>query len=253
MTEPTKRLRSVDTLRGITILSMIAFHTCWDLVYFNLGLEASFLNSRGAYIWQQSICYTFILLSGYCFSMGHHHIKRAAMSLGGGILITLVTLLLIYDERDVFGVLWMLGTSSFLMILLDRVFPKSKRGAAVGLAVSIVLFLLTRNINIGQLGFEGFKICNLPPELYKGYVMTFLGFTDPEFYSSDYFSLIPWFFLFTTGYFLHKMLKDTLFEKKLAVFGIRPLEFIGRHSFIIYMLHQVVIYGVTYLIFLCVR
>ena len=32
--------------------------------------------------------------------------------------------------------------------------------------------------------------------------------------------------------------------------GVRPLNFIGRHALIIYMVHQPVVYGVLYLIFL---
>lgn len=244
-----KRLRTIDTLRGITILSMIGFHACWDLYSFGF-IPAEKLFGTGCYIWQQSICWSFILISGYCFSMGSHHLKRGLMSLCGGILITIFTCLFMYEDRDIFGVLWMLGASTLVMIFLDKILPKKRSKAVVGLIVSAVLFFLTRDINNGYLGFESIKIAALPTYLYKGYFMTFLGFKKPDFYSTDYFSFIPWFFLFTLGYFLNKIFRGTTFEDKALTHGIKPLETIGRHSFIIYMAHQPVVYGIIYLIYI---
>ena len=54
------RLRSgtLDSLRGLTLFSMIAYHLCWDLVYLR-GLPWAWYNGFWAYIWQQSICSSF--------------------------------------------------------------------------------------------------------------------------------------------------------------------------------------------------
>ena len=68
------RRHGLDTLRGLTLISMIAYHACWDLVYL-FGKDWSWYRSEGAYLWQQSICWTFILLSGYCFHLGHHRVR----------------------------------------------------------------------------------------------------------------------------------------------------------------------------------
>ena len=65
-----------DTLRGLTLLSMIAYHGCWDMVYI-WGADWPWYHSTGAYLWQQSICWTFILLSGYSFSLGRRHWRRS--------------------------------------------------------------------------------------------------------------------------------------------------------------------------------
>lgn len=245
----SNRLRLIDTIRGITILSMIGFHTCWDLCYFGMGISEELLYGNKFYIWQQSICWTFILIAGYSFSLGHHHLKRGLMALGGGIIITLVTYFVVPDALDCFGVLWMTGSSILLMIPIDRLLcGREKLDNYLFFLLAAALFVITKDINYGYLGFEGHEIVALPSRLYSGHFMTYLGFMDPGFYSSDYFSLIPWFFLFTAGYFLNKMLKETFFEKKVLTIGFKPLEFIGRHSLIIYMLHQVVIYGVLYIV-----
>lgn len=80
--KPTSlRLRSgtLDTLRGLTLVSMIVYHACWDLVYL-YRLDWGWYRSFWAGIWQQSICCTFILLSGYCWQMGRHPLRRGLMS-----------------------------------------------------------------------------------------------------------------------------------------------------------------------------
>ena len=59
---PRRRIAALDALRGLTLLSMIAYHTCWDLVYL-FRMDWEWYRGTGAYIWQQSICWTFILLS----------------------------------------------------------------------------------------------------------------------------------------------------------------------------------------------
>lgn len=255
MENNTKRLNLIDTIRGFTILSMIGFHACWDIYYFNLGITYEDLSSTPFYIWQQSICWSFILISGYCFSLGHHHLKRSALCLGGGVLITLVTGIVVSDQIDIFGVLWLLGISGFIMIIWDKLrrvlFKDNKYLTILGFWASVFLFILFRNVNSGYLGFEGFNILRLPKGLYNGYFMTLLGFTMPGFFSSDYFSVLPWFFLYSTGYYLRRIMKDGWFENKILTLKIKPFSLIsslGRHSFIVYILHQVVLFALFYVI-----
>ena len=59
-----RRHHDIDTVRGAALVSMIAYHACWDLVYL-CGADWPWYGSFWAYVWQQSICWTFILLSGY--------------------------------------------------------------------------------------------------------------------------------------------------------------------------------------------
>ena len=49
------RLRSgtLDSLRGLTLFSMIAYHLCWDLVYLR-GLPWAWYNGFWAYIWHRA-------------------------------------------------------------------------------------------------------------------------------------------------------------------------------------------------------
>ena len=75
---------------------------------------------------------------------------------------------------------------------------------------------------------------------------------------ADYMPLVPWLGVFlvcaAAGRLLYKD-KKTLFTKRGKVMKAvaRPVEFIGRHSLIIYLVHQPVIYGILYAIFLLIN
>ena len=231
-----RRFDSLDTIRGITLISMIAYHASWDLVYL-YGVDWPFYHSAGACLWQQSICWTFILLSGYCFHLGHHRLKRGLMSFGGGVLVSLVTVFAMPDSPIICGVLTLLGTATLLTIPLERVL--SRTPPAVGLVGSGLLFCLLRNVNEGFLGFERWNLLALPDWLYRNTLTAFVGFPHAGFYSSDYFSLLPWLFLFWVGYYFYGLHRPSRGGTYLPV-----VTAMGRRSLLIYLLHQPVIYGV---------
>lgn len=229
-----------DVIRGITLLSMIAYHGAWDLVYM-CGVRWKWYHGTGAYIWQQSICWTFIFLSGFCWPMGKRPLKRGLVVFGSGILVTVVTMLAMYQNRVVFGVLTLIGSAMLLMVLLDKLFCRISPKA--GLVISFACFVLTRNMNRGSLGFEGLELVKLPVRWYRGWLMTYLGFTAPDFYSTDYFSLFPWLFLFISGYFMyHIFCRKGWLELSFLKWNCPVFSFIGRHSLLIYLLHQPALY-----------
>ena len=84
--EPRLRWDGLDTLRGADLVSMMLYHAAWDLVYV-FGIPWAWYGSYGAYLWQQSICWTFLLLSGYCFHLGHRRLRRGLLVSGGGVLV----------------------------------------------------------------------------------------------------------------------------------------------------------------------
>lgn len=266
-----QRYAALDTIRGLTLFSMILYHATWDLVYVH-GLDWAWYRSSWAYLWQQSICWCFILLSGFCWSLGKHHLGRGVLTLGCGLLITELTILFLWEDRVIFGVLTFLGIAMLLMIPLDRLIAGVQRhmnatiGNAVGLVCSLAVFVITRNVNRGSLGFEAWIFYQMPEEVYQGDLTAYLGFPGQGFYSTDYFSLFPWFFLFLAGYFLYHLTKKnrqytaedsglgteqekTIEKKSWLSIDIKPFSFLGRHSLLIYMLHQPVLFGLFMLLF----
>lgn len=241
-----KRYVGLDCLRGCVIISMILYHATWDIVYL-FGVQWSWFYTGFARLWQQSICWTFILLSGFCWHFGKKKVKRGLIVFGSGMLISLATKLFMPTGIIRFGILTFLGSSMLLMLLLDKVLGRIH--PVLGAVFSFALFVATRNVNMGYLGFEKWNWIALPQELYANDLTTYLGFMKPGFFSADYFSLLPWLFLFVTGYYLYNLFTRFSLLHKLECPKCRFLAFLGRHSLVIYMLHQIIVYGVLYFFF----
>ena len=177
------RYALLDELRGLDLVSMMLYHGCWDLV--NLfGIQADWYYGLPGHLWQQSICWVFILLSGFCVQLGHHTLRRGAQVFGAGALVTAVTLLFMPEDRVIFGVLTLLGSAMLLTGLLEK--PLRHIPPAAGFAISAVLFALTRNVSAGYLGFGSLRLW-LPQTLYANCVTAYFGFYPWWFYSTDYF------------------------------------------------------------------
>ena len=117
-TQIKQRLPFIDLIRGITIIEMISYHFLWDLVYL-YNADIPWYKSHGAYIWQQSICWTFILLAGFSWHLGKKHMKRGLWAFGGGVVISLVTAIVLPNDRVRYGVLTLIGSCILIWILLD--------------------------------------------------------------------------------------------------------------------------------------
>lgn len=237
-----KRCNMIDMIRGSVLISMCFYHMMWDLVYIK-GLNIEWFRSDAAYIWQQSICWMFILLSGFCWSLGRMKLKRGILVFCAGILVTAISMFLAPGQRIIFGILTLLGSCMILCIPAEKFLKKISSEA--GGVLCMLLFLFTKSVNNKTLGIGDFKLIALPEAWYdKGYFMTFLGFTDNNFSSADYFPILPWIFLFLTGYFGYRLASERGVMEFLSKinWNNRAVTFLGRHSLWVYLVHQPVIY-----------
>ena len=227
----------------------------------------------GGFFWQQSICWTFILLSGFCVPFSQRIFRRGLEVTAAGLVVSAVTVFLMYDERVLCGVLSFLGAAMILSGVLDRVLlknavntwtrepaeqerPSSAGGASalIGFAVCCLLFYITRWVNRGFLQLWPGRTLILPAFLFTegipGAILTAVGFPMKDFFSTDYFSMIPWFFLFRAGFYLHQIMRGRgWFSSPVFHCRIPLLNRMGEHSLLIYMLHQPVLYLLTLLLF----
>ena len=157
----------------------------------------------------------------------------------GGLIITVATFWFMPSERILFGILTFIGTAMLALIPASGILRQIPAWA--GLTGSGFLFFLTRNINRGYWGFGPVILGSVPEGFYRGWVMTFLGFPKAGFFSGDYFSFFPWIFLYVCGYFLYDIVMRREAVKKLLDCRMGVFEWIGRHSLVIYMLHQPVL------------
>lgn len=281
------RLETLDLLRGLTLISMIIYHGMWDFLYLS-DSGASFTALRtwyegtGGHLWQQSICRTFILLSGFCVPFSRRIFRRGLEVSAGGIAVSAVTVIALYEDRVLFGVLSFLGAAMLVSGILEHFFagglkndPESGlKRQLTGAVVCLFLFHVTRWINHGYLRLGPWIRLNLPAGLYTfgsgafpGYVLTGLGFPMRDFFSTDYFSFLPWFFLFRAGFFLNRVLAaagsgaeagrgtentqsgNRIYDSPLFHLKLPFLNLIGRHSLPVYLLHQPLLYLLTSFLF----
>lgn len=227
MKSTSTRCALLDELRGLDLISMMLYHGMWDLVYL-FGVRAPWYGSWQGELWQQSICWVLF----WC-----------------GALVTAVTLIFMPADAVWFGVLTLLGSAMIITGLLEKWLEKVP--PVVGLAGSFFLFYFTRHAADGYLQL-GHWLITPPGFLYANYFTAYLGFYPFGFFSADYFPLIPWLFLFWTGFYLYHLVgKERLEPLHRSV--CPPLGWMGRHSLLLYLLHQPVIYGVLTVVFLLLR
>ncbi len=244
----------IDAIRGFALLNMLLFHFFYD-VFIIFGQDTGWYRNPAVKVWQQFICFSFLLVSGISWHFSRNNLKRGILLNLYGLLITAVTLLIMPSQAVWFGILNCIGCATLLMIPLHRLFSLLTRRfarqksvlSAGGLFFSLLLFCLTRPVADGYLNLAGYHF-NLPKWLYHFRPMTILGFPYTGFASSDYFPILPWFFLFLAGYFVWEVISSITPLLKIFCIKIPLLSHIGKRTIWIYLLHQPLLYAIAYLL-----
>lgn len=239
MTRP--RFHVLDLLRGFLFLNMVAYHALYDWVFI-FGHTMPFMYRYSAYIWQQAVCSGFILLAGCCVTLSRRPARRGAQILLCGMLVTLVTVLFTPEEQILFGILHFTGTAYLITALLQPLLRKVP--AVPALVILFAVFLFTRGIYYGHFGIWDHVLIPLPDSWYQYPPLFLIGLPADGFFSSDYFPVIPWLFLFWCGYYGGPLLLKSRFFAQVRHWRIAPLNWVGRNTLILYMLHQPVVYGI---------
>lgn len=231
-----KRIWELDALRGLLILGMIAIHLTYDLVdlYRVVTLQNPFWYNLGT-AWGGM---PFVVVSGICVTFGSRPVRRGALVFGCGMLCTLATggmYLLHFAGKGIviyFGILQCLGVCMMLWPLLKRI-PAPAQGV-LGIAIIAVGLYVRANVRVDF------------PWLIP------VGLFPQSFVTSDYFPLLPNLGYFLVGAALGRWLYPT--RQSLLPWVnennplLRFLRFCGRHSLLIYLIHQPVLAGLLALI-----
>lgn len=226
-----KRYNILDFFRGFTILHMIIYHTIFSLeVFSNHNLSNSFFSTKNLYFYQQYICISFIFIAGLSSNLSRNFKKRVLILFLVSLGITLCTFLFDKNNAIFFGVIHFFFAASLIHMLFKNLIEKLDK--KFGTIISLILFIIFKNIYNGNIFFN---LINLPKSLYK-HNLFFLGLPSDNFYSADYFPIIPWIFLYFFGYFLFSFLNLNKKTPSKNIFNI-----LGRHSLLIYVIHQPII------------
>lgn len=240
------RFYLIDGLRGLAVVNMVAYHFLYDV--FNVyGFRPGWHWIPSVHIWQQFICRTFILVSGFVWLYGYKkNLKRGLMLNFWGLVITAVTAIVEPSEIIWFGILNFLGCSVLLMFPLRKLADKIP--PVVGIVVTYLLFVMCKPLESYMFGIPGLFTVNVPSVLYCP-LLTPFGFPFPEFYSSDYFAIFPWFFLYLCGYHIGRLFDNTPSLHPAASVKVPVLTAIGQKSIWIYLVHQPLCMALCVLLF----
>lgn len=252
MASKKNRAPELDFLRGFALFMMILMHFAYDLRFeFKLPVF-SFLEAN----WFWAFVHPFFIVifvgvSGVCCTFSRNNFIRGLKLLlvaAGLTLVTyLVTRFLKIDCLIIFNVLALLAVSILVYAVIQFVEKKAHVRPAV------------TNVLLGVFGAYctaiGSTIRNMDYST-KNLIFMPVGFAikgTPQV--ADHMDLFPWLGVFLIGCLIGRVCysnKSSLLPeglKKLHKIGF-PFEFLGKHSLIIYLVHQPLVYGILYVIFL---
>ncbi len=237
------RIVSIDLIRGFTVLLMIIYHQIWNLVYFGV-LDVNLAAAR-VQVFPRTIGSSFLLLAGMSLYLSYRKrcrrqpfgdIRRAFLIrglkiFGWGMMVSLATAFLM-PNWVVFGILHLIGVSIMAGALLLP-YAKWTWIAAVGLFAWAVFGV---DIPIHSIWL-------LP-----------LGITEVYRPMVDYYPVIPWMGMSLIGLSLGRWLypqgAPAQAKGHASSASLRLLHWAGQRSLPIYLIHQPLLLGATYLVVL---
>ena len=224
-----RRFDILDAWRSLAIVLMLIYHFLYDLLLFGV-ITRQQMFSMPLNIMQKFICCSFILLAGASARFSRNNLKHGLIVIAAGILVAIGGA--VGGQTIRFGVLQLLGWSMVIYHVAGKLLQKLP-----GIAVA----LLGGTLYAASAWWTDSVIVGVR-WLYP------FGFMYPGFSSADYFPLLPWFFLFLMGTALGGWCLEHRENRLLTVSVPAAVTFLGRHSLIVYLIHQPVLYGISFLI-----
>lgn len=231
----------LDLLRSLALAMMVLYHLLFDLHQFYNGSINPL--SPGWILFARSTLTLFLLLVGSSFALSwerssvlppctriQKYLRRGAGLITCGLLISAVTYFLDPSSYIRFGILHMIGVS---IILLSLFAPLREWNAVVG----VMLLMLGPSILAMRTSTVLFVPIGLQPE---------------HFVTVDYVPLIPWFGAvllgYAAGYWIYILKRIPIIFVSDGIF-LRMIALPGRHSLLIYLVHQPVVLAMLWVIF----
>ena len=236
------RIHLLDILRGISVSAMIVYHFFWDLGYFKF-IELENITRGLPLLFAQCIGASFIVISGislrlasYSNNFSAKFLKRLLVLVLICLAITSITFYIDKKSFIFFGILHFLATCSLLGLLLLKI----KNNYFL-----FILFLCSLAVSTSEIKFD------LPSQL------SWLGLNSEIPITNDFYPLFPWVSFYFFGLWVSKPLQKYLMHRNRSYGHNYPkfviiysgLQFLGRNSLTIYILHQPIFFSL-FLIFI---
>ena len=232
----------IDQLRGLAIVLMIYFHFSYDLAHFGFT-DSNFYKDI---YWQNLrtlIVSLFVFIVGVSLVLAtrkgiqfRRYAKRVGILLLFSILITVNSYFMFPGRTIIIGILHFIALASLLGLLFLRFYYLN-------------LLFGTTLIWIGN---------SLQFAVFDNIWLHWLGLMTHKPVTEDYVPLIPWFGVVLLGMFFGQtVLKYPKLNKLITTSFNNPvahgMSFLGRHSLLVYILHQPILYGGTWLVYMMLQ
>ncbi|MBN1322927.1 MAG: DUF1624 domain-containing protein [Methanotrichaceae archaeon] len=226
-----KRFPEVDLLRGAAVIGMVLYHLLFDLDY--LGLWQVGARSGPLLLLARLVAGTFLLVVGASLFLSAErcgkrpsfakYLWRGIKIFALGMLISAATWIYSPEEMVRFGVLHLIGVS----IVISYPFLERPRMGFLAGAAAVAC-----GLSLGRLDLPAGPLLWLYPE---------------RFNTLDYFPILPWFGIVLIGLALSSLAYGG-YRRRFTLPWTEDLpaavalSTVGRHSLLIYLLHQPVIF-----------
>lgn len=227
------RLAVVDLMRGVAIALMVIYHFCFDLAHFGFT-QSDFYNDGFWLNFRTFILSLFLVLVGTSLVLAtqrginiRRFVERLFRVAGGAALVSFSTWWMFGERFVFFGVLHFIALASLLGLLFVR-------KPVIALIFGVALLVIGNSVQYSWFDQPGWR---------------WIGMMTHKPATEDYVPLVPWFGVVLAGIFAGDILSRGGRLKRLnsalpvGSAPIRFLAFSGRHSLLIYLLHQPVLLG----------
>ncbi len=213
---------SLDLMRGVAIIMMVAFHFIYDLNSFGFTQIPLFTHWSGI-AWRCLIVFLFLSAVGISLVFAHSKgiqykkfLKRLLYLGIAALLVSIGTCIMFPDGWVYFGILHLIWASTLIALAFIN-HPKT----SLLIALLILIGFIFDQPNLGFIS-----------NIFESYLP--IG-------SVDYYPLFPWLSFIFIGIFLG----HNPYYQKVFTFRSSWIEMMGRHALIIYLTHQIVLFGLV--------
>lgn len=226
MTAATPRWSALDAARGLAVLAMILFHLIWDLAHFGYVAEGLPWTTP-VKMFGHAIAFSFLFIAGVALALAHRDAihwrdfwRRFAIIAGAAALVTIGTYVTFPSAYVFFGILHCIAAASLAAIpFLRAPWPVT--------AIMGALFLAAPEF--------------LTAPIFNKDWLLWLGLSTTEPLTQDWRPFLPWAGALLLGVAAGKYFRAPVASSRWQ--SPRALNFLGRHSLIIYLAHQPLLFA----------
>lgn len=229
----SSRIEGIDTLRGIAIVAMIAYHFTFDLRFFGV-IRADF---EGDPFWlgaRAAIVSSFLMLVGVSLVLAREcnvptvRFARRVAIIALCALAATIGSYVVFPERFIyFGILHCIAVTS---VLARPLAGRPALALALGTAAIVAGLVVSHPV-------------------FDTRATSWLGFNTVKPPTEDFVPLFPWLGVVLLGIALgHELLRRDFSPVAPLARAPEVLRWLGRHSLAVYMLHQPILLGLLWVI-----